>query len=124
MPDFKEITFQEFYGLYPRKVGRFLAEKSFKKLNKRNRQLAYEGLIKYIKFWESNKTEKQFIPHPSTWLNQKRWDDELESLDEVVEEKFVNKTLEQVKNSEGASEEEIKDALSPFLNKKRIWKET
>jgi hypothetical protein len=24
-------------------------------------------------------TEKQYIPHPSTWLNGERWEDDLES---------------------------------------------
>ena len=26
------------------------------------------------------KKEKKFIPHPATWLNQGRWDDELEEI--------------------------------------------
>ena len=78
VPDFKEIAFDEFYKLYPRKVGRFVAKKSFNKLSKRDKMLAYNGLTDYIRFWKHNKTEKQFIPHPSTWINQKRWEDELD----------------------------------------------
>ena len=27
--------------------------------------------------------DKQFIPHPSTWLNQKRWEDEIENEDVI-----------------------------------------
>ena len=77
MPDFRKISFDEFYSLYPRKISRSNAEKSFKRLGKRERALAYEGIIKYNKFWEGNKTEPQYIPYPSTWLNQKRGEDEL-----------------------------------------------
>ena len=66
MPSFKDITFEQFYKLYPRRVGRFLAEKSFKKLSVKDKFDAYNGLINYIKFWKANETEKQFIPHPST----------------------------------------------------------
>lgn len=122
MPDFKDITFDEFYKLYPRKVGRVVAQRCFTKLNKRDKQLAYDGLLKYIRFWESNKTEKQFIPHPSTWLNQKRWEDELEDLKEVVEQSYKNETLQKVRESEGAEEHEVKEALASFFNKKRKWK--
>ena len=128
VPDFKEIGFDEFYKLYPRKVGRFMAKKSFNKLSKRERLLAYDGLINYIKFWEHNKTEKQFIPHPSTFINQKRWEDELDlpktkekkSKDTAFEVKeFRRKHKELLDNS--ADTEDIKDALSGFLNKRK-WK--
>jgi len=78
MPSFKDITFEQFYKLYPRRVGRFLAEKSFKKLSIKDRFDAYTGLINYIKVWKANETEKQFIPHPSTFINQRRWEDEIE----------------------------------------------
>ena len=78
MSDIKDISFNSFYKLYPRKVGRVVAQRCFTKLNKKDKQLAYDGLLKYIRFWESSKTEKQFIPHPSTWLNQKRWEDEID----------------------------------------------
>ena len=122
MPDFKDITFDEFYKLYPKKVGRVVAQRCFTKLNKKDKQLAYDGLLKYIRFWESNKTEKQFIPHPSTWLNQKRWEDELEDLKEVVEQSYKNETLQKVKESEGAEEHEVQEALASFFNKKRKWK--
>ena len=78
MFDDSEITFDMFYKLYPRKVGRFTANKSFNKLKKADKKLAYDGLLNYIKIWKHDKTEKQFIPHPSTWLNQRRWEDEID----------------------------------------------
>ena len=122
MPDFKDITFDKFYKLYPRKIGRVVAQRSFKKLNKRDKQLAYDGLVNYIKFWESSKTEKQFIPHPSTWINQRRWEDELEDLKEIIEENAENETLQKVQESEGAEEHEVQEALASFFNKRRKWK--
>ena len=77
MPDFKETSFEDFYSIYPRKISRSNAQKSFKRLTKREKNLAYNGIIKYNKFWTENKTEPQYIPYPATWLNQKRWEDEL-----------------------------------------------
>ncbi len=125
MPDFKEITFDEFYKLYPRKVGRFMANKSFKKLSRRDKMLAYDGLLNYIKFWEHNKTEKQFIPHPSTWINQRRWEDEIE-LPKTKEQKSKNideeviafRKQQQKLLEDSADESDIKDALSGFLGRK------
>ena len=124
MPDFKDISFDDFYKLYPRKISRSNAEKSFKKLNKRDKVLAYEGIVKYNKFWAENKTEPQYIPYPSTWLNQKRWEDEL-IIKEVKTSKTnhdaeVLKFREKQKRLEddAASEDEIQDALKGFLRKK------
>ena len=124
MPDFKEISFDDFYKLYPRKISRSNAEKSFKKLNKRDKNLAYEGIIKYNKFWAKEKTEPQYIPYPSTWLNQKRWEDELIIKEvktlktnhdaEVLKFREKQKELEE----DSASENEIQDALKGFLRKK------
>ena len=128
MQDFKEISFEDFYKLYPRKVGRFMASKSFKKLSSKDRLSAYNGLLNYIKFWKYNKTEKQFIPHPSTWLNQRRWEDELD-LPKSAQEKtqdirseviqYRQKQKELLDNS--ADTDDIKDALSGFLGKSK-WK--
>ena len=91
--------------------------------------LAYDGLINYIKFWEHNKTEKQFIPHPSTFINQKRWEDEIEVPKTKTEKSkdIDSKVLEYRRRQEklledSADTEDIKDALSGFLNKKRRWK--
>ena len=128
VPDFKEIAFDEFYKLYPRKVGRFVAKKSFNKLSKRDKMLAYNGLTDYIRFWKHNKTEKQFIPHPSTWINQKRWEDELD-LPKTIQEKStdINSEITKLRSKQkelldnSADTEDIKDALSGFLNKRK-WK--
>ena len=72
--------FDRFYEAYPRKVNRAGAQKAWEKLNPQPAlvdrimgdiaQRLYEG------HWDANK-EKQFIPHPSTYLNQQRWTDEI-----------------------------------------------
>ena len=99
--------------------------KSFKKLSRRDKMLAYDGLLNYIKFWEHNKTEKQFIPHPSTWINQRRWEDEIE-LPKTKEQKSKNideeviafRKQQQKLLEDSADESDIKDALSGFLGRK------
>ena len=72
--------FNKFWGAYPKKVSKATAEKSFKKL-----KVDDELLIKMINSLEVHKQSKQwqdrqYIPNPSTWLNQKRWEDEIEDV--------------------------------------------
>jgi hypothetical protein len=70
-------TFDEFYAQYPRHVGRDAAAKVWRRLNAADRQAALDDLPGRKMAWERARTEPQFIPHPATWLNQRRWTDEL-----------------------------------------------
>lgn len=82
--DKKEINcddnFETFYQAYPRKIGKINVEKWFNK-NKPDEELMNKILTslekhKKLKQWQ----DKQFIPYPATWLNQKRWEDELDTI--------------------------------------------
>ena len=42
------------------------------------RFVAVESLPIHLRYWEATGTSKEFLPYPATWLNQKRWADELE----------------------------------------------
>jgi len=77
------IGFDEFYALYPRKLGRKLAEKHWNKIDpsKELTEKIMKALEKRIK-GEWSTTEKQFIPHPGTYLNQERWEDEIDEKTE------------------------------------------
>lgn len=73
------MGFDEFYTRYPRKVGKGAARKAFARALKiASLEEIIEGLENSVHYWESEGTEKQFIPHPATWLNGERWCDELE----------------------------------------------
>ena len=72
------MSFDKFYALYPRKQGRRAAEKSWQRLSSLEQQDALEALPNHIEYWKLKQTEKEFIPHPATWLNQGRWEDELD----------------------------------------------
>lgn len=70
--------FNEFWLAYPNKKSKGQAEKSWLKLNP-NEQL-HEAILHGV---ERAKTSEQwqkdggkFIPHPSTWLNARGWEDE------------------------------------------------
>jgi hypothetical protein len=42
-------------------------------------------------YWKAKEIELEFIPHPATWLNQERWEDELiiEPKKEKVDKKWM-----------------------------------
>lgn len=84
-------NFETFYQAYPRKTGKVNVEKWFNK-NKPDEELMNKILTsleehKKLKQWQ----DKQFIPYPATWLNQKRWEDEVE-----VEEDTAKNNLSEV----------------------------
>lgn len=72
--------FDDFWQAYPRKVGKETASKAYTKaVRKTDHETIMAGLRAQLP--KMNETEKQFIPHASTWLNQGRWQDEPEQLD-------------------------------------------
>lgn len=70
-----EEEFSEFWIHYPRKVEKLAAVKAFRKaLEVTTAQKILEGVIRLAN--DPNLPPKQFIPHPSTWLNGGGWDNE------------------------------------------------
>ncbi len=71
--------FLVFWSAYPKKIGKGSAYKAWKKI-KSTKELLTEMLSAIKKQINSNDWKKengQYIPHPSTWLNTNRWEDEL-----------------------------------------------
>ena len=75
--DQKKIWFAEFWKEYPKKVGKADAEKKFNSKCKSEKTFKeiMDGLNKQNQTVFS-KRETKYIPNPSTWLNQERWNDE------------------------------------------------
>lgn len=71
--------FDEFWKLYPRKIKKKAARKSFERLKPDNELFdkIMFGLERYNLLWEGKQTELEFIPHASTWLNNERWEDDI-----------------------------------------------
>ena len=75
-----DVSFDKFWKEYPRHVAKEKARSSFEKINPdaellKKILLAIENQKKTDQ-WKKDKG--QFIPHPATWLNQKRWEDEVD----------------------------------------------
>jgi len=72
--------FEEFWADYPRKTNKAKAKVSFERLSQKDRKAAMEALAVYP--WS---TEQRYIPHATTWINGRRWEDEFET-DEGIRE--------------------------------------
>lgn len=71
--------FEEFWALYPRKVGKQAAWKTWSRL-KPNAELT-KAILSAVEYQRNcpqwQKDGGQYIPNPATWLNQGRWEDKL-----------------------------------------------
>ena len=75
-----EGGFDLFCEYYPRKIGQGDAKASFVKAVKKtgDEYLIIEKAVAYANHCIKTLKDPKFIPHAATWLNQGRWDDELE----------------------------------------------
>lgn len=74
-----DISFGDFWKFYPRKTNRDQAEKSFAKL-KPDKQLFDQIILnieRRLQLGDWSLDAKNYIPHASTFLNQRRWQDEI-----------------------------------------------
>lgn len=78
-----ESEFETFYSTYPRKVSKANAERAWKK-QKCVLSEVLPSLQKQMKAWN----DPQFIPHPATWLNGRRWEDEIPSGNKAPQQSY------------------------------------
>jgi len=72
--------FQRFWRIYPKKIGKQKCMRWFKQKNISEVLTVkiIHAIIKQKQTQQWKKDNGQFIPHPYTWLNQGRWEDEVE----------------------------------------------
>ena len=75
----KDDAFERFWEVYPKKRSKQAAEKAFKKV-----KVPIDVLIAAVERQKKSKDwlkdGGQFIPYPATWLNQGRWEDEVDGV--------------------------------------------
>ena len=69
----KQDAFETFWDAYPRKVAKDKSRTAFGKVPKSEIPALMAALEKHKRSDQWTKDGGQFIPHPATWLNQKRW---------------------------------------------------
>lgn len=80
--------FSEWWDLYPNKKGKEAAQKKFEKLleeDKAKFEDLINGVEKYKLEVDQKNTPKQYIKHPTTWLNQGCWldDYDIQEIEEI-----------------------------------------
>ncbi len=100
--------FNIFWMAYPRKVGKGAAEKIWEKM-KGDKEL-FDKIIQAVANQRNSeqwlRDNGVFIPHPATWLNQRRWEDEVkvkwvDPFDDTAQrEAAAKKRMEEVREME------------------------
>lgn len=86
------LLFVQFWDKYPKKKGKQSAEKAFQKIAPD--EALFKTMLNAIeeqkKSAEWQKDNGQYIPHPATWLNGRRWEDEIKvDVCEEQTEEFI-----------------------------------
>ena len=83
--ELQEKQFDKFWQAYPKKVSKKQAQKSWKKINPSlelfEKILKALEMVKQTEQWK--KDNGKFIPYPATWLNQERWTDEINMMQDI-----------------------------------------
>lgn len=68
--------FDAWWAEYPRKVGKPVAKKAYGKARQggASAEALRLGLSQWNAYWKRKQTDTDKIPHPTTWLNQARWE--------------------------------------------------
>lgn len=75
----RDDGFDAFWSSYPRRVNKVGAKRSWTRINPdpKLQGTILLALDAHKRSEQWTKDEGRFIPHPATWLNQKRWEDDL-----------------------------------------------
>lgn len=84
----KSAMFESFWTIYPKKVNKKKSKDKFMKICKTEKVFndIMTGLYTQLKSSEWKKNNGQFIPHPTTWLNGERWQDEIMFNTSIIDE--------------------------------------
>lgn len=82
--------FDQFYSNYPKKIAKQAALKAWQKLKPDDALM--DKIMQGLERWKQSdswlKDNGQYIPYPATWINQRRWEDEIGG--EVKQKNYVN----------------------------------
>ena len=93
--ELQEKQFDKFWQAYPKKVSKKQAQKSWKKINPSlelfEKILKALEMVKQTEQWK--KDNGKYVPYPATWLNQERWNDEINMMQDTIKEEQKTKPV-------------------------------
>ena len=92
--------FDRFWAAYPRKVAKPDARKKFEKLNPDGQllEVMLQAIDRQKKSEQWTKDNGQYIPYPSTWIHQRRWEDEAPVSPKVVAQAYDQRDYQEVQD--------------------------
>lgn len=92
------VHFDAFWKLYPRKVNKKKAKDKFFRICKDENTFnaIMRGLKKQMKSVEWQNDGGKYIPHPTTWLNGERWQDEVNETSDDVDSNDMNAIADEI----------------------------
>ena len=111
--------FDEFWSAYPRKEAKAKAKAVFEKIKPDEELLRkmLDAIEKWKKTGQWQEEGGRFIPHPSTWLNQKRWEDEVPAHVPTGQKKILPAQNFQQRDYSGVTEEMLKQQSDEIIQK-------
>lgn len=103
--DNKPSRFAEFWNIYGKKTGKDVCERKFNKLKDSEVSKIFEILPIYV----ASTPDVQYRKNPSTWLNQKCWEDEIQGA------QVIQSPQQQQYDHEAARQREIEDIRKGFM---------
>lgn len=83
-------NFKMFWSTYPKKIAKQSAYKAWQKLSIEQKHSAIECLPKHLTCDQWQRDGGQFIPHPATWLNNGRWEDDVKAVYKPPDKEKLN----------------------------------
>lgn len=118
--DKTETMFNEFYQAYPKKRDKAKARKSFFKI--KNLPDVFPQLMKGLEQQKLSADWKKdggkYVPYPSTWLNDERWEDELATQVQPPAQGPVHLTQADMERRDAEQQKQIDDATARYRQKK------
>jgi hypothetical protein len=77
-PQLSANNFDAFWQLYPRRVAKLDAQRAWARLSGTDRAEVLRRLPLFVDYWANTRSEKRYVLHPATFLNGRRWEDEID----------------------------------------------
>ena len=121
--------FDHLWIIYPKKQKKARCSRVFKGLSKTKRDACLKGVKRYIKYWELNGTSVSHVPLLSSFINDERWNDELDlskSQDSMkitpasnrYTDMYKAEVEEPIDPKDIATQEEVSDIIGQYTRSK------
>ena len=101
--------FDQFWSVYPRKESKLKAKTAFDKI--RPDEEVLQRMLASIEKWKGTSQWQEdggrYVPHPATWLNQRRWEDDVPSPAPQHKQKVIPAQDFQQRSYDGVEDEMV-----------------